>query len=141
MTLERLLLDPRPTLLHGNPDDVAPTRLVTPPDNAETSEGPGEAAADHAGEPRHGGTAAPPDGRDPATLPEDAFVLLWPALAAQLGKPLTEREVAERFKLELTQARAWLKRAVDEGLAEVEPRPKRYVLRRETEEQLRIDAQ
>ena len=68
-------------------------------------------------------------------------MLVWPALAAQLGKPLTEREVAERFKLELTQARAWLKRAVDEGLADVELRPKRYVLRREKEEQLRIDAQ
>jgi len=43
------------------------------------------------------------------------------------------------MQLELTQARAWLKRAVDQGHVEIKPRPKRYVLRGAAE-QLRIDA-
>lgn len=74
------------------------------------------------------------------TRVDDAFAIVWPALAVHLHRPLTEREVAERLKLELTQARTWLKRAVDEGRVTVKPRPNRYVLRDEAETQLRIDA-
>lgn len=70
---------------------------------------------------------------------EDAFVAIWPILAPYLRVPLGERDVAERLRLEPTQARAWLKRAVEEGYAEVKPRPKRYVLRDAAAEQLRID--
>lgn len=70
---------------------------------------------------------------------EDAFVAIWPILAPYLKVPLGERDVAERLRLEPTQARAWLKRAVEEGYAEVKPRPKRYVLRDAAAEQLRID--
>lgn len=117
IALERLYVDQRPTLL----DDVD-----------EPSEASGVAEPEDAEETSHAGA-------DPAVLVDDAFVLVWPGLAAQLATPLTEREVAERLKLELTQARAWLKRAVDEGLADVKPRPKRYVLRREGGEQLRMD--
>jgi predicted Rossmann fold nucleotide-binding protein DprA/Smf involved in DNA uptake len=70
---------------------------------------------------------------------QDAFVAIWPILAPYLRVPLGERDVAERLRLEPTQARAWLKRAVEEGYAEVKPRPKRYVLREAAAEQLRID--
>ena len=77
---------------------------------------------------------------DPAATIDDAFVVVWPILAQHLVEPRSEREVAERMKLELTQARAWLKRAVDERRVELKPRPKRYVVRDATAEQLRIDA-
>lgn len=74
----------------------------------------------------------------PATI-DDAFLAVWPILAEHLLEPRSEREVADRVKLELTQARAWLKRAVDEQRVELKLRPKRYVLREATVEQLRID--
>lgn len=119
LALEQLCVDQRPTLQ---------------PANALEPEVAGEPAVPPSGMPSS-------DAGDSEARTEDAFVLLWPALAQHLAKPLTEREVADRLKLELTQARAWLKRAVDEGLADVKPRPKRYVLHAEAEEQLRIDAQ
>lgn len=73
---------------------------------------------------------APPSPTEPAPQPiEDAFVPIWPLLAQLLQRPVGEREVAESLHLELTQARAWLKRAVAEGHAETRPRPKRYLLR------------
>lgn len=75
----------------------------------------------------------------PATI-DDAFLVVWPILAQHLLEPRSEREVADRVKLELTQARVWLKRAVDEQRVELKLRPKRYVLREATAEQLRIDA-
>lgn len=112
LALERLLVDAQPTLLA---DDL-PDELRREP------------------------VATAPSGRDADASAPDAFVLLWPTLAAQLHEPRSEREVAERLKLELTQARAWLKRAVDEGLADVKRRPKRYLLRRESNGQLRMDA-
>lgn len=90
------------------------------------------------------GDGAPASGSDEtdvdeAKAAEDAFVAIWPILAPYLRVPLGERDVAERLRLEPTQARAWLKRAVEEGYAEVKPRPKRYVLRDAAAEQLRID--
>lgn len=70
---------------------------------------------------------------------DDVFAAAWPILARHLTQPRTEREVADATGLELTQARAWLKRAVDEGRLEVKSRPKRYVLPIAGSEQLRID--
>lgn len=69
----------------------------------------------------------------------DVFALVWPALAPYLMEMRTEREVAETFGLQLTQARVWLKRSHEEGLVEVVTRPKRYVLREAVAEQLIID--
>lgn len=66
----------------------------------------------------------------------DLFLVAWPILARQLHEPVGERELAERTALQPVQARAWLQRAVDEGLADVVPRPKRYVVR--SAEQLRL---
>jgi DNA processing protein len=70
---------------------------------------------------------------------EDAFTLVWPLIAQHLSEPRSEREIADQLHLELTQARAWLKRGVAEGLAEVSSRPKRYVSRLVSDEQLRIN--
>lgn len=58
----------------------------------------------------------------------DVFVSVWPRLAAYLLDERSEREVAERFQLELSQTRAWLKRAVAEGLAQRLASKKRYVV-------------
>jgi predicted Rossmann fold nucleotide-binding protein DprA/Smf involved in DNA uptake len=70
---------------------------------------------------------------------EDAFNLIWPLIADHLSEPKTERQIAESLDLQLTQARIWLQRGVAEGLAEVQPKPKRYVSRGVSDEQLRIN--
>lgn len=70
---------------------------------------------------------------------DDAFFTIWPILARHLQEPVGERRVADDLSLELTQARAWLSRAAAEGYVDVKKRPKRYVLRDTSAEQLRID--
>jgi DNA-binding transcriptional regulator LsrR (DeoR family) len=67
------------------------------------------------------------------------FEAAWPILSPFLTEPRGEKEVAEKFELELTQARSWLKRAEEEGRVEVKKRPKRYLLPGSTADQLRID--
>jgi predicted Rossmann fold nucleotide-binding protein DprA/Smf involved in DNA uptake len=64
-----------------------------------------------------------------ASKPDDLFTLVWPRLAQFLSEPRSEREVADSFGLEIAQARAWLKRAVTEGLAERLERQRRYCVR------------
>lgn len=59
----------------------------------------------------------------------DLFSAVWPKLREYLREPRTERDVADRFGLELTQARAWLKRAATDELVEVKKRPQRYVVK------------
>lgn len=58
---------------------------------------------------------------------EDVFNAIWPILDAFLGHPRSEADVAERFELEKSQVRAWLRRAVQEGRLEKKTRPVRYV--------------
>jgi predicted Rossmann fold nucleotide-binding protein DprA/Smf involved in DNA uptake len=86
-------------------------------------------------ESRGGGEQAPAREsavlREPAAAaaaPEDLFLLVWSRLAEFLAEPRSERECAEAFALELTQARAWLKRAVEEGLVDRIGRQRRYRL-------------
>lgn len=55
---------------------------------------------------------------DDPTNEDDIFRLAWPLLEAFLRERRTAKEVAERFTLELAQARRLLKRAVEERLAE-----------------------
>jgi predicted Rossmann fold nucleotide-binding protein DprA/Smf involved in DNA uptake len=126
--VRRLVTEARPTLL----DDM---QLI------ERQEPAAAIAATKVSEP-----PAPPGGASPRSAEggrpdpaHDAFLMVWPDLERHLFEPLSEREVAERLKLELTQARAWLKRAVNEGRAELTTRPKRYVARVGRAEQLRID--
>lgn len=67
------------------------------------------------------------------------FEVAWPVLSPFLREPRKEKEVAEKFELELSQARAWLKRAADEGWVQITKRPKRYLLSGAPSDQLRID--
>lgn len=65
--------------------------------------------------------------RDPVGA-DDVFPLAWPQLARCLLDEPSEREAAERLELRLSQARAWLRRAIDDGLARRLSRSGRYVL-------------
>jgi hypothetical protein len=55
----------------------------------------------------------------------DVFCAVWPLLEASLRHPRSEREVAEELNLQLGQTRAWLDRAVQEGLASVQKRKRK----------------
>ncbi len=69
----------------------------------------------------------------------DAFWPVWPLLRASLVHPRSDRDVAKELGLQLGQARAWLDRAVQEGLASVpKGRRKRYVVSEISEDQLRL---
>lgn len=68
----------------------------------------------------------PEEGEPAAASPGDLFPLVWSRLAQFLEETRSEKDVAEAFALELTQARAWLKRAVAEGLIERLGRQRRY---------------
>lgn len=118
-------------LLQGSPS------LLTGNGAADPSPPPGDAGAPAAITPQRQRPAAQSADSARVDGTDDAFPAVWPILARQLRSPHTEREVADAVKLELTQARAWLKRAVAEGYLEVRERPKRYVLRGFVE-QLRI---
>ena len=76
--------------------------------------------------------AAPPS--DDALLREsaslDAFAAVWPLLRTYLQEPRMERDVAEALGLRPGQARAWLLRAVDEGLVDVAPKRRKVYLAR-----------
>lgn len=65
------------------------------------------------------------DGGTPADL---FFAVVWEALADYLVEPRRAEDVAETFDIALTQARAWLLRAVAEGRAVKKTRPVRYVV-------------
>lgn len=58
----------------------------------------------------------------------DLFPIVWPHLEQALRTVQTERELAECCAIEPQQARAWLQRAVREGLAVKLTRPTRYVI-------------
>ena len=68
----------------------------------------------------------PPAPRKPAKA-ADLFDFVWSHLEAFLAEERSEKEVAEAFSLNVTQARAWLQRGVDEGRARRTTRPVRYV--------------
>jgi predicted Rossmann fold nucleotide-binding protein DprA/Smf involved in DNA uptake len=89
-------------------------RSVPGPDHAETASGP--IPETHVREP----------GKDVRGA-EDVFNLVWPRIAAFLSDQRSERDVAERFGLELAQARAWLKHAVDIGAAKRIENKRRYL--------------
>ena len=93
-------------------------------DDARTEEA--QAAGDdrpQAGPLERGG---PEEGEPAGFAAGDLFPLVWSRLAQFLEEPRSEKDVAEAFALELTQARAWLKRAVVEGLVDRLGRQRRY---------------
>ncbi|MGA9762393.1 MAG: DNA-processing protein DprA [Gaiellaceae bacterium] len=71
--------------------------------------------------------AALPFESPPQVADGDLFRLVWPSLERFLKEERSEKEVAEYFQLETSQARAWLKRAEDEGLLERNERKRRYI--------------
>lgn len=56
----------------------------------------------------------------------DAFNAVWSLMEYVLREPQTEEQVAEKLGLVRTQARTWLKRAVEENLVVKRSRPVRY---------------
>jgi len=58
---------------------------------------------------------------------DDAYTIVLPALLTALVQPKSEKIVAESFGLVPAQAKAWLKRACDEGRIRKLGRPVRYV--------------
>ncbi len=57
----------------------------------------------------------------------DAYMIILPALLATLAEPKTEKTIEEVLGLVPAQAKAWLKRACDEGRIRKLVRPVRYV--------------
>ena len=78
-------------------------------------------------------TPAPPAAIEAQTPPEspedprDLFAAVWPRLAEYLIEPRTESELATHFDLQRTQVRAWLERALAEGLIERKGRARIFV--------------
>src|ERR1700683_1442456 len=71
----------------------------------------------------------------------DVFWAVWPLLEASLKHPRGDREIAEELDLQLGQARTWLDRAVQEGLASVQKRRRKlYVVSRVGGDQLSLVA-
>jgi hypothetical protein len=67
------------------------------------------------------------------------FRTVWPLLEASLRHPRSEREVAAELNLQLGQARAWLERAVEEGLASVQKKKRKlYVASQVNGDQLSL---
>lgn len=60
--------------------------------------------------------------------PVDLFPIVWPYLEQALYAAQTECELAQRCGIETTQARAWLQRAMQEGLVARLTRPTRYII-------------
>lgn len=83
-----------------------------------------------------GHIAAPLSSQAPSEIAEpnatmgtcDLFAILWPYIASELSEPRTEREIASHFALEVKQVKAWLTRALGEGLLQKLTRPVRYRL-------------
>jgi len=53
----------------------------------------------------------------PGADSHDLFPVVWPTIATLLAQPMDERALSDALALQLGQARAWLRRAVEEGLA------------------------
>lgn len=64
----------------------------------------------------------------PETAPIDLFTVVWPHIEQALTVAHTDRQVAERFQLELKQAQTWLQRAVALGLIRKLSKPVRYLV-------------
>ena len=86
----------------------------------------------------HGGSGDHP-ARNGEQITHDAFVIVWPLIQAVLEQPRSERDVAETLHLQLGQTRAWLQRAVEEGLVSLNThRRKLYVLSEHDPRQLEL---
>jgi predicted Rossmann fold nucleotide-binding protein DprA/Smf involved in DNA uptake len=106
---------PNGEFAHG----VAPEHVVAPEDPlTQEAHGPSQEVVAPAM------SSSPPEdpGESQAT---DVFWAVWPLLEASLRHPRSEREVAEELNLQLGQTRAWLERALEEGLASVQKKKRK----------------
>ncbi|MDR3704094.1 MAG: DNA-processing protein DprA, partial [Candidatus Sulfopaludibacter sp.] len=93
---------------------VAPEpTLFTAPPMPEPSPAPTVAEGPHVPLP-----AEPAAVAVPALQPRDAFAVVLPDLLLALAEPGTEKNLEEALGVVPAQAKAWLKRACDEGLCE-----------------------
>ena len=100
---------------------VAPEpTLFTPPTAAE----PAAAVPDYSIPAKE--TAAPTFA-PPETRPRDAFEVVLPDLLLALAEPGTGKDLEQALGVVSAQAKAWLKRACDEGHVRKLSRPVRYV--------------
>ncbi len=58
----------------------------------------------------------------------DVFPVVWPYISGMLVEPRTEKYIAIQLSLEVKQVKAWLTRALKEGLVRKRIRPVRYEL-------------
>jgi predicted Rossmann fold nucleotide-binding protein DprA/Smf involved in DNA uptake len=71
--------------------------------------------------------AEPIPSASPASQPRDAFDVVLPDLLLALSEPGTEKNLEQALGVVPAQAKAWLKRACDEGHVRKLSRPVRYV--------------
>jgi predicted Rossmann fold nucleotide-binding protein DprA/Smf involved in DNA uptake len=71
--------------------------------------------------------AEPTASASPASQPRDAFDVVLPDLLLALSEPGTEKNLEQALGVVPAQAKAWLKRACDEGHVRKLSRPVRYV--------------
>lgn len=92
---------------------------------------PEAAAAPTASQPSHQPHEEEPAAFPPLeTRPRDAFDVVLPDLLLALAEPGTERNLEQALGVVPAQAKAWLKRACDEGHVRKLSRPVRYVAAR-----------
>jgi len=102
------------------PVAVEPT-LFTP---AIAQEPPASAVPENSHPANETETPAP---TAPETRPRDAFEVVLPDLLLALAVPGTDKEIEQALGVVPAQAKAWLKRACDEGHVRKLSRPVRYV--------------
>lgn len=90
------------------------------PQASVVRESPSSYAADHRA------PASLADGPSESAQVADLFPIVWPRLAGFLSEPRTETEVADAFHLQKAQTKAWLQRALDEGLVRKLSKPTRF---------------
>ena len=78
-------------------------------------------------EPHVAQKAEPVASASPASQPRDAFDVVLPDLLLALSEPGTEKNLEQALGVVPAQAKAWLKRACDEGHVRKLSRPVRYV--------------
>ncbi len=106
-----------------------PDVLVTPGlfDQATSNEQSSHALVKDSASSRESRPELDPPGAETTTSGQlDILELAWPTLRTILQSPVSEKQIAETLRLELSQVRAWLKRLVDDGRIEKKDRPVRY---------------
>jgi predicted Rossmann fold nucleotide-binding protein DprA/Smf involved in DNA uptake len=97
----------------------APTLFTPAPEPAAASTAPESSHVPHEAE---AAGPAPPEAH-----PRDAFEVILPDLLLALAEPGTEKNLEQALGVVPAQAKAWLKRACDEGQVQKLSRPVRYV--------------